>query len=108
MHKAGVPIMAGTDSPMPGVYPGYALHDELALLVAAGLTPREALRSATLGPAEFLGIADKSGSVAVGKQADLVLLDGDPTKDIRSTRRPSSLVCVKYRSPLRFRASMRC
>jgi imidazolonepropionase-like amidohydrolase len=87
MHEAGVAILAGTDSPMPGVYPGYSLHEELTLLVASGLTPREALRSATLAPAQFLGIADTSGSVAVGKRADLVLLDADPAKDIRNTRR---------------------
>lgn len=87
MHEAGVVIMAGTDSPMPGVYPGFALHEELELLVAAGLTSAEALRSATLEPARFLGIADKSGSVAVGKRADLLLLDADPIKDVRNTRR---------------------
>ncbi|MFC5525342.1 amidohydrolase family protein [Rhodanobacter ginsengisoli] len=87
MHEAGVPIMAGTDSPMPGVYPGFALHEEMELLVASGLTPREALYSATLGPAQFLGIADTSGSVAVGKRADLVLLDADPTRDIHNARR---------------------
>ena len=92
MHKAGVAVMAGTDSPMPGVYPGFALHDEMALLVEAGLTPREALRSATFGPAQFLGIANTSGSVAVGKRADLVLLDADPTKDIRNTRRINAVL----------------
>jgi len=87
MHDAGVTILAGTDSPMPGVYPGFSLHEELSLLVESGLTPVEALRAATLAPAEFLGIAGTSGSVAVGKRADLVLLDADPTKDIRNTRR---------------------
>jgi imidazolonepropionase-like amidohydrolase len=87
MHQAGVPILAGTDSPMPGVYPGFALHEEMAMLVDAGLTPREALRSATLAPAQFLGIAAVAGSVAVSKRADLVLLDADPTQDIRNTRR---------------------
>jgi len=87
MHQAGVPIMAGTDSPMPGVYPGFALHEEMELLVESGLTPREALYAATLEPARFLGIADTSGSVAVGKRADLVLLDADPTKDIHNARR---------------------
>ena len=92
MHRAGVPIMAGTDSPMPGVYPGFALHDEMTMLVEAGLTPREALRSATFLPAQFLGIANTSGSVAVGKRADLVLLDADPTKDIRNTRRINALL----------------
>jgi imidazolonepropionase-like amidohydrolase len=92
MHQAGVPIMAGTDSPMPGVYPGYALHEELALLCEAGLSAREALRSATLAPAEFLGIAADAGSVAVGKRADLVLLDADPSKDIRNTRRINAVL----------------
>ena len=86
-HRARVPMFAGTDTPMPGVYPGFSLHEELALLVASGLTPREALRSGTLAPAEFLGIAATSGSVTVGKRADLVLLDADPSKDIRNTRR---------------------
>jgi len=92
MHQAGVPFMTGTDSPMPGVYPGYALHDEMALLVESGLTPREALRSATLAPARFLGIATTTGSVAVGKRADLVLLDADPIKDIRNTRRINAVL----------------
>ena len=92
MHHAGVPIMTGTDSPMPGVYPGYALHDEMAMLVESGLTPREALRSATLLPAQFLGIAGTSGTIEVGKRADLVLLDADPTKDIRNTRRINSVL----------------
>jgi hypothetical protein len=92
MHQAGVPIMAGTDSPMPGVYPGFALHEEMELLVESGLTPREALYSATLEPARFLGIADTSGSVAVGKRADLVLLDADPTRDIHNARRINAVL----------------
>lgn len=92
MRAAGVTLMAGTDSPMPGVYPGRALHEELALLVAAGLSPREALRAATLTPATFLGIADRSGSIAVGKRADLVLLDADPARDIHNTRRIEAVV----------------
>lgn len=86
-HRAGVPILAGTDAPMPLVYPGFSLHEELALLVDSGLSPREALRAATFTPAAVLGVPSSSGSVAVGKRADLVLLDGDPTKDIRNTRR---------------------
>jgi imidazolonepropionase-like amidohydrolase len=87
LHRAGVHLMAGTDAPMPLVYPGFALHDELALLVAAGLTPREALRAATLEPAEFLHIDATAGSVEAGKRADLLLLDADPLRDIRNTRR---------------------
>jgi imidazolonepropionase-like amidohydrolase len=87
LHLAGVPVLAGTDSPMPRVYPGFALQDELQLFVESGMSPRDALRSATLAPATFLGIADKTGSVAVGKRADLVLVDGNPLSDIRNTRR---------------------
>ena len=92
LHQAGVPIMAGTDSPMPGVYPGYSLHEELQWLVESGLAPIDALRSATLEPARFLHMEDTSGSVAIGKRADLVLLDADPTKDIRNTQRIRAVV----------------
>jgi imidazolonepropionase-like amidohydrolase len=91
-HRAGVIVLAGTDAPMPGVYPGFSLHEELALLVEAGLSPRAALRAATLRPAQFLGRATTAGSVEVGKQADLVLLDADPTRDIRNTQRIRAVV----------------
>lgn len=87
LHRAGVPLLAGTDAPMPKVYPGFSLHEELELLVASGLSPAQALRAATLAPASFLGIADTSGSIAIGKRADLVVLDADPLLDIRNTRR---------------------
>jgi len=86
LNRAGVPILAGTDFPNPYVYPGFSLHDELGLLVEAGLTPAEALRAATLSPARFLGVADSLGSIAIGKVADLVLLDGNPLEDIGQTR----------------------
>jgi imidazolonepropionase-like amidohydrolase len=92
MHRAGVRIMTGTDSPMPGVYPGYALHEEMAMLVESGLSEREALRSATLAPAQFLGIAEQIGSVTVGKRADLVLLDADPLQDIRNTQKINAVL----------------
>jgi imidazolonepropionase-like amidohydrolase len=92
MHQARVPIMTGTDAPMPGVYPGFSLHEEMTMLVDAGLTPSDALRSATLVPAKFLGIAGAAGAVEVGMRADLVLLDADPTKDIRNTRRINAVL----------------
>jgi len=92
MHQAHVPIMAGTDAPMPGVYPGFSLHEEMAMLVESGLSPSDALRAATLAPAKFLGIAGAAGSVEVGMRADLVLLDADPTKDIRNTRRINAVL----------------
>ena len=92
MRQAGVPILTGTDGPMPGVYPGFSLHEEMAMLVDAGLTPRAALRAATFEPARFLGIAGAAGSVDVGMRADLVLLDADPTKDIRNTTRINAVI----------------
>lgn len=87
MQKAGVKILAGTDSPAPYVFPGSGLHDELALLVRAGLTPMEALQAATRNPAEFLGTSKDSGTIAAGKYADLVLLDANPLEDIRNTQK---------------------
>ncbi|HET6602606.1 MAG TPA: amidohydrolase family protein [Xanthomonadaceae bacterium] len=86
LHRAGVPLLAGTDSPMPLVYPGYALHEELALLVESGLTPVEALRAATIGPMRWLGLEAEAGSIEAGKRADLVVLDADPLADIAHTR----------------------
>jgi len=92
LHAAGVRILAGTDAPMPQVYPGFALHKELELLVEAGLSPVDALRSATIWPAEFLGMSDSLGSIAAGKRADLLLLDGNPLSDISQTQRIRAVV----------------
>ncbi len=82
IHEAGVPMLAGTDTPGLRRLPGFSLADELELLVQAGFTPMEALQSATVEPARFLGALDSMGTVATGKVADLVLLDADPLKDI--------------------------
>ncbi|GAC1383440.1 MAG: amidohydrolase family protein [Herpetosiphon sp.] len=89
-HRAGVPILAGTDSfqgpALPVSIPhGESFHDELRLLVEAGLTPVEALRSATVNPAIFFGFDDR-GVIEAGRRADLVLVAGDPTQDIAATR----------------------
>ena len=92
LHAASVPILAGTDAPMPLVYPGFSLHKELELLVESGLSPAEALRAATLGPAEFLGLSENTGSIAVGKRADLVLLDANPLRQINNTQRIRAVV----------------
>jgi imidazolonepropionase-like amidohydrolase len=92
MQRQGVPIMAGTDTGDPYTFPGYDLHRELQLLVKAGLTPAQALRSATLTPAEYLDADESLGSVVQGKIADLVLLDADPLKDIRNTQKISAVV----------------
>lgn len=85
-HRAGVPMLAGSDLGNPYVIPGFALHDELGLLVRAGLSPREALASATSLPARFFG-TDSIGRIAPGAVADLVLLDADPLADVRSSAR---------------------
>ncbi|MSR01244.1 MAG: amidohydrolase [Gemmatimonadetes bacterium] len=92
MYRAGVPILAGTDFPNPYVYPGASLHDELALLVKAGLPAAAALRAATSEPARFLGLSDSLGTVAVGKVADLVLLTADPLTDIANTTKIQSVI----------------
>jgi len=78
LHEAGVRLLAGTDTPRPMVVPGASLWRELALLVDAGLSADEALAVATGRGAEFLGIADQTGTVAPGKRADLVLMSTDP------------------------------
>ncbi|MGA2590262.1 MAG: amidohydrolase family protein [Bryobacteraceae bacterium] len=92
MQLAGVGILAGTDTPFPFCVPGFSLHDELELLVEAGLSPLEALQSATIRPAEFLGRDRALGTVEQGKIADLVLLDGNPLEDIRNTRKIAAVV----------------
>lgn len=92
MQRAGVGILAGTDPPARGVFPGFSLHDELALLVRAGLTPMEALQAATRNPAKFLGKLDSFGTIEKGKIADLILLEANPLEDIKNTRRISGVV----------------
>lgn len=92
-QAAGVGILAGTDaSDEAYVFAGSGLHDELALLVDAGLTPLQALQTATLNPARYLGAADSMGTVAAGKAADLLVLDANPLQDIRNTMRIFAVV----------------
>ncbi|MGM1064887.1 amidohydrolase family protein [Saccharothrix sp. Mg75] len=92
LDRAGVGVVAGTDSWIPFRFPGFSLHDELAQLVAAGLSPMRALQSATRDAARCLGRQDRSGTVAPGKPADLVVLDADPLADIGNVRRVHSVV----------------
>ena len=93
MRELGVNILAGTDAGSVLVYPGFALHEELRRLVEdAKLTPRQALWSATIGPARFARLDDKLGTLSAGKIADIVLLDADPLSDIRNTRRIFAVV----------------
>jgi hypothetical protein len=93
MHHAGVQLLAGTDTGALDCYPGFSLHEELELLVQAGLTPLEALQTATFNPARFLNRTKDMGTVERGKWADLVLLDANPLDDIRNTRRIYAVVC---------------
>jgi imidazolonepropionase-like amidohydrolase len=88
MHKAGVPLLAGSDFTAAdhGVRPGVDLHQELTMLVEAGLTPREAIQCATINPARFLGMQDSLGTIEPGKRADLVLLSADPFDNINNSR----------------------
>lgn len=86
LWKAGVPLMAGSDAPEFFNVTGFTLHDELESLVDAGLTPYAALQTATINPSTFLGMDNRTGTVAVGKEADLVLLNNNPLEDINNTR----------------------
>ena len=84
LHAAGVPLVAGTDS-----LAGFMLHRELELYVQAGIAPGEAIRIATENGARYAGVLADRGTIERGKRADLILVDGDPTKDISDIRRVS-------------------
>jgi hypothetical protein len=93
MHRAGVSLLAGTDTnPINPLFPGWSLHEELALLVECGLTPMEALQTATLNPARYFGVLNELGTIEAGKAADLVLLDADPLEDIHNTQKIEAVV----------------
>jgi imidazolonepropionase-like amidohydrolase len=93
MREAGVRIMAGSDIAVLNIFPGVSLQEELRLFVdSVGMSPLEALASATRKPAEWLGLADSVGTIAAGKVADLVLLDADPLMNIGNIRRIAAVV----------------
>jgi hypothetical protein len=92
MQRTGVGILAGTDTGDPYVVPGFSLHDELEFLVESGLTPDQAIASATIQPARYFALEDSYGTVDQGKIASLVLLDADPLADIKNTRRIAAVV----------------
>jgi hypothetical protein len=92
MFRAGVRLLAGTDTGQPYVLPGFGLHEEMELMVAAGLPAAAVLRIATLAPAEFLGRENELGTVAPGRIADLVLLDADPLASIANSRLARAVV----------------
>jgi imidazolonepropionase-like amidohydrolase len=96
LWKAGVPLMAGSDAPEFFDVAGFTLHDELKTMVDAGLTPFAALQTATVNPATFLEMVNRTGTLAVGKEADLVMLDKNPLEDIKNTRSISGVSSGNY------------
>ena len=86
LEEAGINLLAGTDFGVVNIYPGSSLHEELKLLVDAGLKPYEALQTATINPAKFLNQEERLGTVDIGKEADLVLLNSNPLEDISNTQ----------------------
>jgi imidazolonepropionase-like amidohydrolase len=97
MYRAGVPFMAGTDTAAGvHIFPGFSLHDELGWFVRAGLTPMQALQTATRNPAQFLGRLSDMGTVEKGKLADLVLLDANPLENIANTKRIRAVVLAGH------------
>ena len=92
MNKAGVQLLAGSDCGVFGVHYGSGLHDELELLVEAGLTELEALQTATLNPAAYAEKLDSFGNIVEGMTADLILLDANPLDNISNTKRIFSVL----------------
>ncbi|MEY2819501.1 MAG: hypothetical protein RL275_2964 [Chloroflexota bacterium] len=86
MHRSGIPLMVGTDLMVPGIVPGFAVHDEMEIWQEAGIPAVEILRSATLIPANFMGLGDRLGSIREGKTASMILLRGNPLQDIRNAQ----------------------
>lgn len=93
-HEAGVPILASTDASYanPFIFHGFSLLDELDRYVAIGLTPREALATATIAPPVFLGLSDQDGTLAPGRRADIVLLDANPLEGLATLREPMAVI----------------
>jgi hypothetical protein len=96
LHSAGVAMLAGTDTPLPGLYPGRSLHDELSLLAGAGFSNADALATATIQPGRFVDRlvrpGERFGGIAPGMRADLVLVDRDPLADLSALRAPAGVM----------------
>jgi imidazolonepropionase-like amidohydrolase len=92
LHAGGAGLLLGSDAPQIYNVPGFSVHRELESLVAAGLTPYQALETGTRNIAVFFGTLSQSGTIEVGKRADLILLDGNPLMDIRNSGRQSGVM----------------
>jgi imidazolonepropionase-like amidohydrolase len=86
MNEVGIPLMVGTDLMVPGIIPGYSVHEEMAIWQEAGIPTADVLRSATLVPAQFMGLGEHLGSVSEGKAASMVLLRANPLEDIHNAQ----------------------
>lgn len=91
MNTAGIPLMVGTDLMVPGIIPGFAVHEEMQIWQEAGILPADILRSATTVPVTFMGLGDRLGSISEGKVASMVLIRANPLDDIRNTQQIESL-----------------
>jgi hypothetical protein len=98
LHSAGVQMLAGTDTPLPGIYPGRSLHDELDYLVQAGLATYDALATATVLPGRFINQNVRNsmrfGTIEVGARADLLLVDKNPFDDLSVLRSPRGVMAA--------------
>lgn len=92
VHQADIEIMAGTDCPIFYLTPGLSLHEELAVLVRSGLSPLEALKTATVNPAAYFGLEDELGSIKENMWADLVILDANPLENIEHTKKINAVI----------------
>ena len=92
VHEKGIKIMAGTDTPIFFLTPGLSLHEELAVLVEAGLSPLEALKSATTNPAAYFNLEKELGKIAINNWADLVILNANPLEDINNTKEINAVI----------------
>jgi len=91
LNEAGIPLMVGTDLMVPGIIPGYAVHEEMRIWQEAGIPPADILRSATLVPAQFMKLGDRLGSVSEGKTASMVLVRANPLEDIQNAQQIESV-----------------
>jgi imidazolonepropionase-like amidohydrolase len=86
MNAAGIPLMIGTDLMLPGILPGFSVHEEMAIWQEAGIPAADILRSATLVPVQFVGFGDRLGSIRQGKSASMLLIRGNPLEDVRNAQ----------------------